>query len=157
MEAIDIPAPYAPDDGTLRSILEGTRTIAVVGLSSKTWRDSFRVAWYLQNAGYRIIPVNPKETEVLGEKAYPTLRDIPDPIDLVDVFRRAEQTPEVAEEAVAAGAKSLWLQLDIVSDESRRIAEAGGLDVVMGLCIKVEHRRLGIQPRRDPDRGPEVT
>jgi uncharacterized protein len=157
MAAIDIPAPYKPEDGKLRSILEGTTTIAVVGLSSKTWRDSFRVAWYLQDAGYRIIPVNPKETEVLGEKAYPTLRDVPESIDLVDVFRRAEQTPEVAEEAVAVGAKSLWLQLDIVSDESRRIAEAGGLDVVMGWCIKVEHGRLGIRPKGDSDRGPEVT
>jgi predicted CoA-binding protein len=157
MESIDIPAPYAPDGDLLRSILDGTRTIAVVGLSSKTWRDSFRVAWYLQDAGYRIIPVNPKETEVLGEPAYPTLRDVPVSIDLVDVFRRAEQTPPVAEEAVAVGARSLWLQLDIVSEEARRIAEAGGLHVVMGLCIKVEHRRLGIGPRRDAHDGSEVT
>jgi predicted CoA-binding protein len=156
METTEVPAPYAPDDQKLRDIMEGARTIAVVGLSSKTHRDSFRIAWYLQDAGYRIIPVNPKETEVLGERAYPTLRDVPVPIDVVDVFRRAEQTPEVAEEAVAVGAKALWLQLDIVSDEARRIAEAGGLEVVMGLCMKVEHRRLGI-PRRPHHDQPEVT
>ncbi|HJP67003.1 MAG TPA: CoA-binding protein [Actinomycetota bacterium] len=148
MAAVDFPEPYAPDDTKLRSLLDETRTIAVVGLSSKPWRDSLGLARYLQDAGYRIIPVNPKETEVLGEQAYPTLADVPEPIDMVDVFRRADQTPDVARDAVAVGAKSLWLQLDIVSDEARAVAEEGGLDVVMGLCIKVEHRRLGIAPKR---------
>jgi predicted CoA-binding protein len=133
---------YAPDDAKLRAILQETKTIAVVGLSANPWRDSYRVASYLQDRGYRIIPVNPKEHEVLGEKSYGSLSDVPDPIDMVDVFRRPEHTPEVAKQAVQVGAKSLWLQLDIVNDEARRIAEAGGLDVVMGLCLKVEHQRL---------------
>jgi predicted CoA-binding protein len=134
--------PYAPDDAKLRALLEETKTIAVVGLSANPWRDSHRVASYLQDRGYRIIPVNPREDEVLGETSCGSLSDVPDPIDMVDVFRRPEHTPEIAEEAVKVGAKSLWLQLDIVNDDARRIAEAGGLDVVMGLCIKVEHRRL---------------
>jgi uncharacterized protein len=134
--------PYAPDDTKLREILERTKTIAVVGLSANPWRDSHRVASYLQGRGYRIIPVNPHEDEVLGETSYPSVTDIPEPVDMVDVFRRPEHTPEVAQQAVQAGAKALWLQLDIVNDEARRIAEEGGLDVVMGLCIKVEHQRL---------------
>jgi predicted CoA-binding protein len=125
-------------------MLERARTIAVVGLSSKPHRDSHRVARYLQERGYRVVPVNPKETEVLGEKAYPSLLDVPGPIDVVDVFRRAEYTPEIAREAVRAGAKALWLQVGIVSEEARRIAEDGGLDVIMGLCLMVEHRRLEV-------------
>jgi predicted CoA-binding protein len=144
LSAEEYPEPFAPDDAAMRRLLEQTGTIAVVGLSSKPWRESLGVARYLQDAGYRIIPVNPKETEVLGETAYPTLADVPEPIDMVDVFRRADQTPDVARDAVAVGAKSLWLQLDIVNREARAIAEAGGLEVVMGLCIKVEHRRLGV-------------
>lgn len=128
----------------LRSILGQARAVAVVGLSSKPWRDSHRVAAYLQRKGYRIIPVNPNEAEVLGERAYPSLLDVPDRIDAVNVFRRAEFTPDVARQAVQVGAKVLWLQLDIVSDDARRIAEEGGLDVVMGVCIMVEHRRLEV-------------
>jgi uncharacterized protein len=133
-----------PDDAELRSLLERARTIAVVGLSSKPHRDSHRVARYLQERSYRVVPVNPKETEVLGEKAYPSLLDVPGPIDIVDVFRRPEHTPEIAREAVRAGAKALWLQVGIVSEEARRIAEDGGLDVIMGLCLMVEHRRLEV-------------
>jgi uncharacterized protein len=138
--------PLVPDDRELRSILRDARTVAVVGLSSKPWRDSNRVAAYLQSKGYRIVPVNPNETEALGEKAYPTLLDVPEEIqiDAVNVFRRAEYTPEVAEQAVAIGAKVLWLQADIISDEARRIAEDGGLEVVMGVCIMQIHRRLGV-------------
>jgi predicted CoA-binding protein len=135
---------YVPPDDRLRSIIAENTTIAVVGLSSRTWRPSFGVAQYLQAYGYRIIPVNPRETEVLGERAYPSLLDVEEPIGLVDVFRRAEQTPDVARDAVAVEAKALWLQLDIVNDEARRIAEEAGLDVVMGVCLKVEHQRLGI-------------
>ena len=134
--------PRAPGDRELRALLGGSRTIAVVGLSSKPWRDSYGVARYLQKAGYRIIPVNPKEHEVLEEPAYPSLLDVPEPVDLVDVFRRAEQTPEIARQAVQIGAKALWLQLGIISDEAARIAEAGGLSVIMGLCLMVEHDRL---------------
>lgn len=131
-------------DGAIRRILGETRTIAVVGLSSKPDRPSHDVAAYLQRAGYRIVPVNPRETEVLGEVSYATLRDIPAdlPIDIVDVFRRAEETPEVARDAVAIGARTLWLQLGIANDEARAIAEDAGLTVIMDRCLKVDHRRL---------------
>lgn len=132
----------APHDHQVRALLGDSRTIAVVGLSSKPWRDSHQVARYLQDAGYRIIPVNPNETEVLGERAYPSLLDVPDPIDLVDVFRRAEHAPDLAREAVQVGARALWLQLGIVSEEAARIAEQGGLSVIMGVCLMTEHRRL---------------
>jgi len=132
----------SPDERQLRALLGDSRTIAVVGLSSKPWRHSHRVASYLQAAGYRIIPVNPKETEVLGEPAYPTLTDVPEPVDVVDVFRRAETTPEIARQAVQIGAKALWLQSGIVNEEAGRIAGEAGLSVIMGLCMMVEHDRL---------------
>jgi len=128
----------------LRVLLGDVHTIAVVGLSSRPGRPSFEVARYLQAHGYRIVPVNPKETEVLGERAYPSLRDLPPElsIDVVDVFRRAEYTPEVARDAVATGAKVLWLQEDIISEEAAAIATAGGLDVIMGVCIRNVRERL---------------
>ena len=140
----DETSPYAPSDATLRSILNQARTIALVGLSSKPHRDSHGVARYLQHRGYRVVPVNPNETEVLGEKAYPSLLDVPTDvaIDIVDVFRKAEETPSVAEQAVSAGARVLWLQEGIVNDEARRIAEEGGLTVVMDLCIRTTKARL---------------
>jgi predicted CoA-binding protein len=133
-----------PEDRELRALLGAARTIAVVGLSSKPNRPSLDVAGYLQEHGYRIVPVNPRETEVLGEPAYATLRDIPKEvrIDVVDVFRRAEETPEVARDAVAIGAKVLWLQADIVNDDAYRIASDAGLDVIMGVCIRTTKRRL---------------
>jgi len=130
----------------LRAMLGAARTIAVVGLSPQPGRASFEVATYLQAHGYRIVPVNPNVPEVLGERAYPSLRDVPEEIaiDVVDVFRRAEHTPEVARDAVAIGAKVLWLQEGIVSDEAYTIATAGGLDVIMGVCImKVRKRLMG--------------
>ena len=135
--------PVVPDDETLRRILAEARTIAVVGLSSKPGRASLDIGHFLQERGYRIIPVNPRETEVLGETAYPSLRDIPEEIhvDIVDVFRRAEDTPEIARDAVAIGAKNMWCQYNVISEEGARIAEAGGLSVVMDRCIKVEHAR----------------
>jgi predicted CoA-binding protein len=136
--------PYSPGEDELRSILKGAKTIAVVGLSSDPDRYSFEVGSYLEAQGYRIIPVNPHETEVLGEKAYPSLEDVPDAIDVVNVFRKAEETPAIARQAVAFGAKVLWLQSGIVNDEARRIAEDGGLHVVMGVCIRTTHRRLGV-------------
>jgi predicted CoA-binding protein len=139
-----VTGPLVPDDPTLTAILGEARTIAVVGLSSKPWRDSYRIAKYLQDHGYRIVPVNPNEAEVLGEQAYPSLLDVPFAIDAVDVFRRSEFTPEISRQAVAVGAKVLWLQLDIVNDEARAIAEDAGLDVVMGVCIMVEHHRLEV-------------
>ena len=134
--------PAVPSDRELRSILGEARTIAVVGLSSKPWRDSNSVGAYLQEKGYRIIPVNPNETEVLGERAYPSLLEVPEKVDVVDVFRRAEYTPEVAEQAVKIGAKVLWLQDGIVSEEGWRIASDGGVEVVMGVCIRRTKNRL---------------
>ena len=137
-------APYGPSDHELRSILGDSRTIAVVGLSSNPDRPSNEVAEFLQSKGYRIVPVNPKETEVLGERAYPSLLDVPEEIriDVVDVFRRAEHTPEIADQAVARGAKVLWLQEGIADDDARRIGEDAGLTVIMGLCIKKQQQRL---------------
>jgi len=138
----DEPEPAMPSDQELRSILGEAKTIAVVGLSSKPHRDSYGVAEWLQAKGYRIIPVNPNETEVLGEKAYPSLLDVPEKVDVVDVFRRAEYTPEVAEQAVKIGARVLWLQDGIVNEDAWRIAQEGGIDVVMGVCIRTTKRRL---------------
>jgi len=138
------PSAGMPSDQALRSILGRARTIAVVGLSSDPGRPSNRVARYMQQKGYRIIPVNPNETDVLCEQAYPSLRDIPRDVavDVVDVFRRAEATPEIAADAVATGAKVLWLQSGIVNEEAARIGEEGGLDVVMGICIHDTSARL---------------
>jgi len=135
---------YGPRDAELRSILGEAKTVAVVGLSSNPLKDSFEVAEYLQSKGYRIVPVNPNETEVLGERAYPSLLDVPTDvrIDVVDVFRRAADTPPVAEQAVQIGAKVLWLQDGIVNEDARRVAEDGGLTVIMGVCIKRTNRRL---------------
>jgi len=140
----DDAAPYGPSDQELRSILGESTTIAVVGLSSNPDRPSNEVAEFLQSKGYRIVPVNPKEIEVLGERAYPSLLDVPEEIriDVVDVFRRAEHTPEIAEQAVARGAKVLWLQEGIADDDARRIGEDAGLTVIMGLCIKKQQQRL---------------
>ena len=140
----DDVAPYGPSDRELRSILGDSATIAVVGLSSNPDRPSNEVAEFLQSKGYRIVPVNPKETEVLGERAYPSLLDVPEEIriDVVDVFRRAEHTPEIADQAVARGAKVLWLQEGIANDDARRIGEDAGLTVIMGLCIKKQQQRL---------------
>ena len=137
-------SPYLPSDQELRSILGDARTIAIVGLSSREDRPSLGVARYLQAKGYRIIPVNPRETEVLGERAYASLAEIPAEIsvDVVDVFRRADATPPIAAEAVVRGAEVLWLQDGIVNEDARRIAEEGGLTVIMGVCIRQADRRL---------------
>ena len=134
----------SPEDRELRALLGAVHTIAVVGLSSNPAQPSFQVARYLQEHGYRVVPVNPNETEVLGEPAYPSLEEIPKDVgvEVVDVFRRAEETPDVARQAVAAGARVLWLQEDIVSDEAARIATEGGLDVIMGVCIRHVRARL---------------
>jgi predicted CoA-binding protein len=129
------------DARVMRETLEKYRTIAVVGLSSNPLRGSYFVAYYLKRHGYRIIPVNPNETEVLGEKSYPSLLDVPEPIDVVDVFRAPEYVPEIAEQAVKVGAKVLWLQFGVISPEAAEIAEQGGLKVVMDRCMKVEHAR----------------
>jgi len=137
-------APYLPNDEELRALLGEARTIAIVGLSGKPDRHSNEVAAYLQAKGYRIVPVNPNETEVLGERAYASLSDVPAEIgiDVVNVFRRAEHTPPIAEQAAARGAKVLWLQDGIVNDDARRLAEDAGLTVIMGVCIQRTKRRL---------------
>ena len=136
----DLVARYQ-DAATIRAILEGMRSIAVVGLSPNTLRASSFVAFYLQRHGYRIVPVNPNETAILGEPCYPSLSAIPFAVDVVDVFRRPAAVPAIAEEAVAIKAKALWLQFGVVSAEGAAIAERGGLQVVMDRCLKVEHAR----------------
>ena len=126
----------------LRRILKGSRTIAVVGLSADWFRPSYFAAKYMQEHGFRIIPVNPKYTEILGERCYPDLRSIPEQIDIVDVFRKSEDCAPIARDAVAIGAKTLWLQIGVINDEARRIAEDAGLSVVMNRCVKIEYARL---------------
>ena len=137
-------AELTPQGRELRSLLGEVHVIAVVGISSKPSRPSYEVASYLQEHGYRIVPVNPNESEVLGERAYASLLDIPRDlhVDVVDVFRRAEHTPEVARQAVVIGARALWLQEGIVNEEAARIATEGGLEVIMGVCIRHVRERL---------------
>ena len=126
----------------LRRILKTNHTIAVVGLSADWYRPSYFAAKYMQEHGFRIIPVNPKYDEILGEKCYPNLQAIPEPVDIVDVFRKPDDCAPIAQDAVAIGAKVLWLQLGVVNEEAARIAEAGGLEVVMDRCVKIEYARL---------------
>ena len=127
---------------TLRRVLKQSRTIAVVGLSADWFRPSYFAAKYMQEHGYRIIPVNPKYPEILGEKCYPDLRSIPEPVDIVDVFRKPADAVPIAEEAVAIGAKTLWLQIGVINEDARRIAESAGLTVIMDRCVKIEYARL---------------
>ena len=129
------------DPLVIREILHTMRTVAIVGLSSNVLRPSNFVGYYLQRHGYRIVPVNPNEREALGETAYPSLSDIPFSVDVVDVFRAPQFVPPIAEEAVRIGAKALWLQFGVISPEAARIAEQGGLKVVVDRCMKVEHAR----------------
>ena len=126
----------------ISEILHTSRTIAVVGLSGKRYRPSYGVAEYLQRVGYRIIPVNPMETEVLGERSYPDLDSVPEHIDLVDIFRRSEFVPEIVEAAIRKGAKAVWMQEGVIHDAAAARAEAAGLAVVMDRCILKDHRRL---------------
>lgn len=130
------------DIATLRRILETSRTIAVVGLSANWYRPSFFAAKYMMEHGYRIIPVNPQYTEVLGQKCYAALRDIPEKVDIVDCFQKTERILPLAEDAIAIGAKVLWQQIGVVNGEADRKARAAGLDSVMDRCIKIEHGRL---------------
>lgn len=127
-----------PTRDEIKEILQASHTIAVVGLSDKPDRVSYMVSEAMQKKGYRIIPVNPGAETILGEKSYALLKEIPEPVDIVNVFRRPEHTPPIAEEAVAIGAKTLWLQLGISNDEAARTASEGGLQVIMDRCIKVE-------------------
>ena len=123
-------------------ILHTARTIAVIGLSGKRYRPSYGVAEYLKRSGYKIIPVNPQESEVLGEKCYPDLDSVPGPVDIVDIFRRPECVPEIVEAAIRKGAKVIWMQEGVVHEQAARRAEAAGLTVVMDRCILKDHRRL---------------
>ncbi len=142
-----------PSDEELRSLLTRARSIAVVGASSRPERPSHGVMKMLLAARYRVVPVNPNETEVLGQKAYATLEDIPGEVDIVDVFRRAEATPPIADDAVAIGAQALWLQEGISNDEAAGRAHAGGLMVVMDACIGVMHSVLGVPAKSDAGGG----
>ncbi len=128
----------------IRDILQSTRTIAVVGLSDKPDRDSYRVAAYMQQHGYRIIPVNPAVKEVLGEKSYERLQDVPEKIDVVDIFRKPEAVPAIVEDAIAVGAKAIWMQEGIAHNAAADQARAAGLQVVMNKCLLKEHRGLSI-------------
>jgi uncharacterized protein len=129
------------DPLAIQSVLTSAKTVAIVGLSGNPLRASNFVGLYLQRHGYRVIPVNPREPQILGERSFATLRDLPIAVDVVDVFRAPAALPEIATEAVAIGAKCLWCQFTVINEAGARIAENGGLSVVMDRCIKVEHAR----------------
>ncbi len=139
-EASETPA--AATDDEIRAILARAKTIAVVGLSDKPERDSHHVAAYLQSHGYRIIPVNPNAAEILGERAYASLREVPVPVDVVDIFRQPAVVPALVAEAIAIGAKVVWMQEGIVHETAAAAARTAGLTVVMDRCLLKEHRRL---------------
>ena len=134
--------PIVDDIAGIRRILRTSRTIAVVGLSEKWYRPSFFAAKYMQDHGYRIIPVNPSYEEVLGERCYRSVTDVPEPIDIVDCFRKPEEMVPIARQAVKIRAKVLWMQLGIRNAEAAKIATDAGLDVVMDHCVKIEHARI---------------
>jgi uncharacterized protein len=129
------------DPLTIQRVLHNAKTVAIVGLSKNELRASFFVGYYLKRHGYRVIPVNPRETAILGEPSFKSLADLPVTVDIVNVFRAPDALPGIAHEAVAAGAGSIWCQFGVINQEGARIAEAGGLSVVMDRCIKVEHAR----------------
>jgi predicted CoA-binding protein len=129
------------DPLTIQRVLHTASTIAIVGLSSNELRASYFVGYYLKRHGYRVIPVNPRESEILGETCYPSLSEIPVPVDVVNVFRAPDALPGIAREAVAIGAKTLWCQFGVINEEGARIAEDGGLAVIMDRCLKIEHAR----------------
>ncbi len=134
------------DQETMDKILRTAKTVAVVGLTDDPSRHSHTVPAYLQANGYRIIPVNPTLAEALGEKAYPSLADVPEPIDVVQIFRRSEDTGPIVDQAIAAGAKAVWMQLGIANDEAAARGRAAGLDVIMNQCMRVQHLRLHSDP-----------
>jgi len=131
-----------PSDQQIKDLLRSAHTIAVVGLSSSRFRASYGVSQYMQSAGYRIIPVNPNEQQVLGEKAYARLEDVPEKVDVVDVFRRSEFVPEIVDAAIRIGARAIWMQEGVADEAAAQRARAAGLFVVMDTCILKEHRRL---------------
>lgn len=130
------------DVSTLRRLLDTANTIAVVGLSDKVYRPSYFVGKYLLDHGYQVIPVNPVIDQVLGQKSYASLADVPVKVDMVDCFRRSEEMEELAEQSIAIGANCLWMQLGVENEQAQALAEAAGLDVVMNRCTKIEHARL---------------
>ena len=136
------PNDISAQPEAIRKLLQGSRTIAIVGISAKHDRPSHEVAHYLQKAGYKIIPVNPAYAEVLGEKCYPSLRDVPVKIDIVDVFRKPSDVLPVVDEAIAVGAGCVWMQLGVIAPEAAQRAAEAGLQVVVDLCTKIEHARL---------------
>ena len=129
------------DPATIQRVLRSARTVAVVGLSKNELRASYFVGFYLRRHGYRVIPVNPREPEILGETSYKSLTDLSEPVDIVNVFRAPHALPAIADDAVAIGANNLWCQFTVINKEGGRIAENGGLSVIMDRCIKVEHAR----------------
>ena len=141
-------ASQNPSDQDLKQLLTDATTIAMVGASSNPDKTSHGIMQKLQRAGYRVIPVNPKETEVLGERSYPSLVDVPERVDIVDVFRRAEDAPAIADDAVAIGAKALWLQTGIVSEDAAARATKGGLMVVMDAFIGATHSLLRVPKKK---------
>jgi hypothetical protein len=129
------------DPLTIQRVLYNTKTVAIVGLSRNELRASYFVGYYLTRHGYRVIPVNPRESEILGEKSFQSLLDVPVPVDIVNVFRAPDALPGIAEEAVKIRARALWCQFGVINEEGARTAEAGGLSVIMDRCLKVEHAR----------------
>ncbi len=142
MPEIECQMPESnPNDEEIKQILENNQVIAVVGLSPKPERASHQVAQYLQDHGYRIVPVRPKADEILGEKAFASLKDIPFPVDIVDIFRQVEAIPGIVDEAIDIGAKVVWMQLGLAENQSACRAREAGLQVVMNKCMKIEHSR----------------
>ena len=133
---------HETDIATLRRILKQSRTIAVVGLSANWYRPSYFAAKYMMEHGYRVIPVNPQYTEVLGQKCYASLRDIPEKVDIVDCFQKTDRILPLADDAIAIGARVLWQQIGVINEEADRKVRAAGLDSVMDRCVKIEHGRL---------------
>ena len=131
-------------DQMMRDILLSTNTVASVGLSSNDEKESYWIVFFLKEMGYRMIPVNPKATEIFGEKAYPSLLDIPDKVDVVQIFRKPEDVPPIVEDAIKIGAKVVWMQEGIVNEEAARMAREAGLQVVMDACMRATHKRLGL-------------
>ncbi|MCS6860618.1 MAG: CoA-binding protein [Abditibacteriales bacterium] len=140
-EVCEVPRKNATDE-EVRQILSEANVVAIVGLSDEPTRDSYRVASYLREHGYRIIPVNPHVTEVLGEKSYPSLLEVPEKVDVVDIFRKPEAVPAIVDAAIAVGAKVVWMQEGIVHNASADKARAAGLQVVMNKCMMKEHRKV---------------
>ena len=137
----DLDLSKYQDALTIQRVLHTASTIAIVGLSNNELRASYFVGYYLRRHGYRVIPVNPRETEILGQKCYPSLLDVPEPVDVVNVFRAPDALPGIAQDAVAIGAGTLWCQFGVINEEGAKIAEEGGLTVIMDRCLKVEHAR----------------